>query len=132
MKECKFCGVLEGRQDYRGKPAHINRNNLCTHCSYVLERARVRPEVLSVDDMRWFEEMCEENRQQRRRIEKAMQQAKEARRPYGGPMKRFLPVSQRRVWHCAYCDTGDESRRDAHYLKYCVTCANVIRRTRKI
>lgn len=132
MKTCKFCGVMEGLPDRRGKPAHINRDGLCASCYYVLERARVRPESLSVADMRWFEEMCEENRQQRRRVDKAMRDAKAVGMTYTGPSKRFIPAAQRRVWHCAQCDISDERKRDDAYSRYCTACADYIRRNRSM
>lgn len=111
MKTCKFCGIHEGAPDRRGDAAHINRDNLCAPCNYVLERVKRQPERLSVEDWDWFNGMCEFN------IKHGM----------------FVPVAQRRAlkhlkpWQCKQCGTLNDTNRDPHYTNYCVACATDIR-----
>lgn len=113
-KQCKFCGIFEGAPDRNGKAAHINRDNLCAPCYYVLERVKRQPEALDAEAHAWFNEMCEFN------IKHGM----------------FVPVAQRRTlkhlvpWQCKCCGTKAVLTRDPSYIHYCVQCADKIRRGR--
>lgn len=117
MKACKFCGIIEGAPDRKGKLAHINRDGLCAPCYYILERIKYQPEALSAEQHKWFEKMCEFN------IQHGM----------------FVPIKQRRElahlkpkqpWACRRCGATNEANKDLGYKNYCVMCADEIRRTR--
>lgn len=117
MKTCKFCGIPEGSVDRKGKPAHINRDNLCAPCYYVLERVKYQPEALNKSTMDWFVDMCKFN------IQHGM----------------FVPIRQRRElahlkpvpkWACRRCGTEQVTNQDFGYKNYCVACADEIRAQR--
>lgn len=119
MRSCKFCGIAEGNPDRRGDPAHINRDNLCAPCYYVLERIKYQPGSLSEEQQEWFREMCEFN------MVHGM----------------FVPVAQRRElkhlkpWQCKGCNkrcmpTLLEYVQDPHYVNYCKECATARRKKR--
>ena len=115
-KQCKFCGIFEGVPDRNGKAAHINRDNLCAPCYYVLERIKYQPEVLDAEAHAWFNEMCEFN------MKHGM----------------FVPVAQRRAlshlrpWQCKCCSSKNILARDTSYINYCTQCAGNIRRSREM
>lgn len=117
MKTCKFCGVLEGGVDRNGKPAHINRDNLCAPCYRVLEQVKYQPDRVSKSTMDWFVDMCKFN------IQHGM----------------FVPLRQRREladlkpaaqWHCKSCGTATITNQDFGYKNYCVVCAEELRARR--
>lgn len=132
LKTCKFCGTVERQLDRKGRPAHINRDDLCAPCYNLLERIKRTPDRVTPEEQAWFDDMCEANRAQRRRVEEMQRQAKAVGMRYTGPEKRFVPIAQRRVWACAHCGLSDERRRDIHYKRYCAACADTVRHHRSM
>lgn len=116
MRSCKFCGIAEGGLDRRGKPAHINRDNLCAPCYYVLEHVKYQPEKLDAGTMDWFVAMCEFNMKHGMFV--PIKQRKE--------LAHLKPVS----WACRRCGTNRITNQDFAYKNYCVVCAEEMRAER--
>lgn len=132
LKICKFCGVVDGKPDRKGHPAHINRDDLCAPCYNLLERVKRTPGAVTPEERQWFEDMCEANRAQRRRVDEMKRQAKDIGMRYAGPDKRFVPIAQRRVWACAHCGISDVTKQDPYYKRYCAACADIVRHHRSM